>query len=72
MGVVDFPKKTEDFLRSFNIDHDLIYGAYKISEINEKMFCRGYNNINMKQLLCDIYVQNWNYIHASSDPEQQI
>jgi hypothetical protein len=41
-----------------NTDHDIIYiyGAYKVSEINvnptqpEKIFCRGYNNINMEQL----------------------
>jgi hypothetical protein len=56
-----------------NTDHDLIYGAYKVSEINEnptqseKIFCRGYNNIYMEQLLSDIYVKDWNYIYDTSD-----
>jgi hypothetical protein len=58
-----------------NTDHDLIYGTYKVSDINEnptqpeKIFCCGYNNINMEQLLSDIYVQDWNYIYDTSDPE---
>jgi hypothetical protein len=44
-----------------NSDHDLIYGAYKVGDTNEnptepeKIFYRGYNQINMAQLLHDIY-----------------
>jgi hypothetical protein len=31
-----------------------------------------YNNINVEQLLSHIYVQDWNNIYDTSDPEQQI
>jgi hypothetical protein len=45
-------------------DHDLIYGAYKICEVDnetihqEPKFCRNYNRIDMEQLRSDIYAQN--------------
>jgi hypothetical protein len=33
---------------------------------------RDYNQINMEQLLHDIYAQNWNPIYETFDPELQI
>jgi hypothetical protein len=59
-----------------NTDHDLIYGAYKISEIAEReasdtpRFHRNYNRIDMAQLANDIWAQNWSPIYTFSDPVQ--
>jgi hypothetical protein len=33
---------------------------------------RGYNQINMEQLLHDIYAQNWNPLYETFDRELQI
>jgi hypothetical protein len=50
-----------------NSDHDLIYDAYKVN-----IFYRGYNQVNMEQLLYNIYGQNWNPIYEAFDRELQI
>jgi hypothetical protein len=61
-----------------NTDHDLIYGAYKMVDTNEnptepeKILYHGYKQINMEQLLHNIYAQNWNPIYETFHPELQI